>query len=390
MKLLMYGAGSVGRGFVGPLFAKAGYEIAFADVDRRIVEALNRRRGYSYTVAAEPPYDVPVTGVRGVDGADKRAVLREIASCDLMAVSIGAAALQKAAPLIALGFSLRMKENGRPLNLLICENLKDSSRLLRGWIESELPEGDRPLSRERLGLVGTAIGRMIPPAASGAEDPLRVTAEEYGFLPADKDAFVGEPPEAEGLVLCAPFSFYEERKLYLHNMGHAVSAFLGMLYGYKTIPEAVADPVVRLLVQSAMTESAAALSAKFSVPFAGVFDHAEDLLLRFGNAALGDTCERVGRDPLRKLQAGDRLAGALELCRGGGVHPIYIALGYAAALHQVTGDAGRAAEIAATAGGLAEDHAELVMKLFAALAQPPGGLLRAAERLKREMRGNIV
>ena len=391
MNLLMYGAGSIGRGFIGPLFAQAGYEAVFVDVDRRIIGALNSRRAYRYTVVTrEKSYDIEVFGVRGVDGTDEAAVIDEIASCDIMATSLGASALQKVAPVIARGFSQRMQKSGQPLNLLICENLKDSAHTLRGWLERALPEDGRALLKEKCGLVEAAIGRMVPAAPENAGDPLHITVEEYGFLPVDKDAFVCNPPDIPMLVPYSPFSFYEERKLYLHNMGHAVCAYLGMLCGFETIAEAIANSAVRLLTQSAMTESAAMLSVKYKIPFPQIFDHAEDLLMRFGNAALGDTCERVGRDPMRKIAAGDRLAGALCQCAAHGIRPVYIALGYAAALRNLTGDAVRAGEIARDTGKLGEGQAKLAAELFMLLDSPMPGILEQAERIKKKLRGDIV
>ena len=43
---------------------------------------------------------------------------------------------------------------------------------------------------------------MVPAALSGADNPLHVTVEEYGFLPADKDAFIDGLPDVKGLVPC--------------------------------------------------------------------------------------------------------------------------------------------------------------------------------------------
>ena len=385
----MYGAGSIGRGFIGPLFAQAGYEVVFVDVNHRIIDALNERKGYFYTVAEEVSYQVSVTGVRGVDGLDEMAVTNEIATCDLMATSLGSAVLQRVSPIIASGFAKRMEQTGKPLNLMICENLKDAAKALHGWLAEALPSTEKSLLDERCGLIETAIGRMVPVTPVDEKDPLHVTVEEYGFLPVDKDAFLGKLPDVQGLIPFSPFSFFEERKLYLHNMGHAICAYLGMRKGYKTIADAISDPMIHLIVQSAMTESAAMLSKKYEVPFSQIFDHAEDLLLRFRNRALNDTCERVGRDPIRKIAAGDRLAGALVRCGEYGIHPVFIALGYAAALRHLTSDTEHAATIAKEAGKLPIDGLLLVMKLMSTLDRPDSELLATVGKLKKNLRGNI-
>jgi hypothetical protein len=88
---------------------------------------------------------------------------------------------------------------------------------------------------------------MIPVAVPDAGgDPLHVTVEEYGFLPVDRAAFIGLLPDVDGLVPYTPFTFYEERKLYLHNMGHAICAYLGLRHGCATIDQAVGNPFVRI------------------------------------------------------------------------------------------------------------------------------------------------
>ena len=392
MKMLMYGAGSIGRGFIGPLFAQAGFEVVFVDISAPIVEALNKNGRYHYTVAVQPPYDVEVKGVRGVSGLDEAAVLAEIASCDIMATSLGAAVLQRVAPLIARGLVARFQTTGKPLDILICENLKNAAELLYGWLSDALPEEEQRDLAVRCGLVEAAIGRMVPVAPQTAGDPLHLSVEEYGFLPVDKDAFVGPIPKIEALVPYSPFAFYEERKLYLHNMGHAICAYLGKLRGHEYIWQAVGDPTIRVAVQSAMTESAAMLSQRYSTPFSKIFDHAEDLLLRFSNQALGDTCERVGRDPMRKLAQGDRLAGAMGLCGEWGVKPSYIALGFAAALKEVTADAAEAWRIVTEHSKLAPGDADLVMELYAPLASGEdfSRVLQLAEQMQNRLRGKNV
>jgi len=390
MKLLMYGAGSIGRGFIGPLFSNAGYEVVFVDVDRCIIEEINRRKGYNYTVAAQPPFDVRVSGVRAVDGSDEYAVIEEIAECDIMATALGAAALQKVAHLIARGISLRLKRTSQPLNILICENLKNAPGCLRGWLNDAMQESDKKFLNEKCGMIETAIGRMVPVTATEAIDPLHIVVEEYDYLPVDRDAFVGDVPEVPGLIACSPFAYYTDRKMYLHNMGHAVCAYLGIMQGYSTIADAISDPGIRILTQSAMTEAAAMLSLKYKQPFTRVYDHAEDLLLRFSNKALGDTCRRVSRNTIQKISSGERFTGALCLCREHNIYPAYIALGYASALYNITADKGKAESLARETGGLSAEQIALVMNLYCFLKQPIHDIISEVERVKYDLRGSVV
>ena len=165
-------------------------------------------------------------------------------------------------------------------------------------------------------------------------DPLRVCVEGYGFLPVDKDAFKGEIPNIKNMVPFSPFDFYLKRKLYVHNLGHATCAYLGNILGLEYIYQSIDKDEVYLIVRGAMEESARALSKKYGVELEDILLHITDLLNRFTNAALKDTCQRVGGDPVRKLSPDDRLIGSSKLALEMGITPAYITIGAAAGLRR--------------------------------------------------------
>ena len=142
------------------------------------------------------------------------------------------------------------------------------------------------------------------------------------------------------MVPFAPFDFYLKRKLYIHNMGHATCAYLGDLLGLEYIYQAIDVAEIRILVQNAMLESALALSGKYGVALGDVVLHITDLLGRFTNAALKDTCARVGGDPARKLSPDDRMIGSSALALAQGTTPAYICVGAAAGVHRYIKEAG--------------------------------------------------
>ncbi len=345
MKAVMYGAGNIGRGFVGALMSQAGYQVSFVDVDRELVNRLNAAGAYTLRVIGNEGHrDTLVTGVSAIDGNDSEAVSRAVAECGLMATAVGARILPLIAPKIARGLKLRFRQDKPELNIIICENLMDANHVLEGLIKKELTGEEQEKFDRSVGLVEASIGRMVPiqTAEMRQGDPLRVCVESYGFLPVDKDAFKGTIPGIKGLVPHSPFDFYLRRKLWLHNMGHACCAYLGMNAGKTYIYEAVADENILLLTRSAMLESAAALAGKYREPIRDLLNHMDDLLYRFSNRALGDTCARVGGDIRRKMAAEDRLIGAARLCRQEGIPPVFIALGAAGALRQYLNEEGLA------------------------------------------------
>jgi mannitol-1-phosphate 5-dehydrogenase len=130
----------------------------------------------------------------------------------------------------------------------------------------------------------------------------------------------------------APFAFYIERKLYMHNAGHAVLGYLGYQQGYEYGYEALQDAEIAAAVRGAMQESQQALEKKYGLTTGAITPYLEDALARFHNRALGDTIFRLGRDPIRKLAPNDRLIGAAFNALEQGVQPTYLIKGSAAAL----------------------------------------------------------
>jgi mannitol-1-phosphate 5-dehydrogenase len=273
-----------------------------------------------------------------------------------MATAVGARILPLIAPVIAEGIKKRFAKTRNCLNIIICENLMDADKVLEKLIKENMNDPEKGLFDERIGLVEASIGRMVPIQTAEMQDgnPLRICAEAYGFLPVDKDAFKGEIPLIEGMRPFSGFGFYIQRKLFIHNMGHAVSAYLGMLQGDEYLYQAVSRGDIRYIAQNAMLESALALSAKFAPPLQELHWHIRDLLRRFSNQALGDTCARVGSDTTRKLGPRDRLIGAIGCCREQGIQPAFISLGCAAALFRHLEEKQQPQNPEAAAGALAE------------------------------------
>ncbi len=334
-KAIMYGGGNIGRGFIGALLSHSGYEVTFIDVAEPVAKHLQEFHTYPVRyVTTEGFEDVWTPNVTAVNGNDAEAASDAIAGCDIMATAVGARILKFIVPNIVAGLRKRWAANGGPLNIIICENLMDANKVLESMLKEQLTEWECKKFDETVGLVEASIGRMVPVQTDEmkAGEPMRVCVESYGFLPVDKAAFKGEIPEIKNMVPFSPFDFYIKRKLYVHNMGHATCAYLGDLMGLSYIYESIDIPDIRILVQNAMLESAMALSGKYGVPLAEIQMHITDLLYRFTNAALKDTCQRVGGDPARKLSPDDRLIGSASLALTQGVTPAYIAVGAAAGL----------------------------------------------------------
>ena len=345
-KIVVFGAGNIGRSVVGQLFSRAGYVVVFVDIVEDLVKALNEKKTYRIEVKDQVTDTIWVENVRAVHAARTDEVAQEIANADIVATAVGVNNLPHIYRNLANGLVRRLEISRLPVNILICENVRNGSRLFREGLLSHLPR-DYPLESV-VGLVETSIGKMVPMMAEEQrkEDPLLIYAEAFNEMILDKQGFKGEILEVEGVKPEENIGAYVDRKLFIHNMGHAATAYLGYITdsGMKYIWEAIADKDIRRAVEGAMWESGKALILEYPREFNGenIKEYWEDLTRRFGNRALQDTIYRVGRDVPRKISRNDRLVGALLLEGKHSVPAPFTTLAVAAAvLFRARGDKGR-------------------------------------------------
>lgn len=340
-KAVIFGAGNIGRGFLGQLLTEAsaeasGYEVVFVEINRRLVDRLNQQGSYTLRIVDnEFRQDLTIAPVRAVDGRNGEAVAREIVGADLLATAVGVRALPQVAPVIALGIARRAEAGvGTPLNIIICENLKNASQALRAMVQEHLPGEVHGYLERKVGFVEAVIARMVPllPDEVREKDPTFIVVEPYKVLPVDRRGFKGAIPDIVGLEPREDFAAYVDRKLYLHNAGHAMLGYLGYQRGLEYGYEALDDPLIRPLLDQALDEAAQALVAEHGFDPDALRSHVADLLARFGNRPLGDTIFRLARDPIRKLGPTDRLVGGARLALEHGIEPHALSWGIAAGL----------------------------------------------------------
>lgn len=335
MKAVMYGAGNIGRGFIAQLFNLSGYETVFVDVNKDVIRMLNEDRRYPLFITDNGDYiKTEVDNVRCADGADIEAVAEEISTADIMATAVGVNILKFIAKPIAEGVKARMKKGNGPLDIIVCENKIDANIYLHDLIAQNLNDEEKAYFDANFGFVEASIGRMVPktPENISAQYPMAVCVEKFCTLPVDRDAFKGKIPEIKNMLPYAPFELFIQRKLYMHNMSHALCAYLGNLKGAEYIWQAAQDMRIRFVALGALNQSAQSLAKHHGADVADLNEHSFDLLSRYDNKLLGDTVARVGNDTKRKLSSVDRLPGAIKLAKSQGLPYDYMVMGMAAGL----------------------------------------------------------
>ena len=335
---VIYGAGNIGRGFIGQLFYESGYEIVFIDVNKNLINLLNERKEYPIKFAGEDNFqsEIIIKNIKALDASSDNInslteIARVISKADIMAVSVGVNILKLITQAVANGINKRFGDkNFKELNIIICENLINAAQIMRDGVSEYINPEYKNLYNERIGFVQASVERAVPIQTDETKDgdPLRIAADDYKYLYADKNAFKGEIPEIKNIIARSPFEYYIKRKLYVHNMGHALCAYLGDIANCEYIWQAIENPRIKKITEEAMRCSGTALEKIYGQSDG---DYTDDLLKRFANKSLGDTVLRVGVDLKRKLSPNDRIVGVYEMCITHSLPVKYMCLAIAAA-----------------------------------------------------------
>lgn len=330
-KAIQFGAGNIGRGFIGALLSKAGYHVVFADVNKEIIEKINEDKFYTIHVMDVECTEEKIENISGVISTSDD-ILKEIVEAEIITTAVGPVVLPRIAPTIAKGIQLR-KETGLKsfLNIIACENAIKASSQLEEEVKKYLNEEEVEYLEEFVGFPNCSVDRIVPPVKS--ENILDVVVERFYEWNVEEKAFKGSIPQIEGMNLADNLMAYIERKLFTLNTGHAITAYFGYLKGYNTIDESIKDEVIYDFVKKAMIESGQGLIAKYNFDEESHLKYIDKIIGRFKNPYLKDDVARVGREPLRKLNENDRLIKPLITARGFNIKTDSLLLGVGAALH---------------------------------------------------------
>jgi mannitol-1-phosphate 5-dehydrogenase len=158
-----FGAGNIGRGFIGQLLHESGYDIVFVDVRDDVVEALKTQGRYDVILADENEEHIAVDRVTALHSArDAEEVTARLAEADLVTTAVGPSILPVIAPAIAAGLVKRARLEGAPVNVIACENMIGASQALKGYVLEHVSEEERERVEEISGFPNAAVDRIVP------------------------------------------------------------------------------------------------------------------------------------------------------------------------------------------------------------------------------------
>lgn len=306
-KALHFGAGNIGRGFIGKLLSEAGYEVYFIDINEAIINGLKEKKEYTVEVVGDNSVKEIVKNVTGLFSNDIETIKEVGNEANIITTAIGPNVLPIIAKSVAEVIKVRREnENKQFLNVIACENMIKGSTFLKEKVYESLNEFDKVFADEYVAFVDSAVDRIVPPTSGEITDPTYVIVEEFYEWIVDKNQIKGDL-EITGMTKVDNLMAYLERKLFTLNTGHAITAYIGKSKGIKTVDQSILDEEVREIVLGAMKESGEVLIKRYDFDRETHYKYIDKILKRFENKYLNDDVERVGRQPIRKLGKNERL-----------------------------------------------------------------------------------
>lgn len=305
MKAVHFGAGNIGRGFIGLLLAQSGYDVCFVTRNKRKISLLQQNHSYKVTLANAAAESCVVNNVTATSIENDSAVREAMAETDLVTTAVGSRVLKHIAPRIAQGIAQRIKKHPRPLNIIACENGASSSTQLKKLVYAQLPEDLHAAADQYIAFPNTVVDRIVP--VQQHSDPTSVTVEPFYEWIVDRSAIIGALPALKGVKFVDSLTPYVERKLFSVNTGHCSGAYYGYLEGFSTIQDVMRNPRLNSKVEAVMQETGALLIRKYHFNPEQHQKYIRTILQRFSNPLLTDDVVRVGRCPIRKLSPNERL-----------------------------------------------------------------------------------
>jgi mannitol-1-phosphate 5-dehydrogenase len=179
MKAVHFGAGNIGRGFIGYLLRKSGYEVTFVDIADSLVDNINKYGEYTVITLSTTQNKEKIEDVKAVSLKDIPSLEKVVLDADLITTSLGANNLKSTGNTLKGILKKRAKTNPKPLDIIACENALMATDMLKDAIF----EGENSEFREYLdksvGFPNSAVDRIVPNVDMKKELPIDVAVEDF-------------------------------------------------------------------------------------------------------------------------------------------------------------------------------------------------------------------
>lgn len=220
VKAVHFGAGKIGRGFIGDLLHNSGYEIVFVDVNEKVNAELNKYHNYYLYIIEEGYRREEIDNVSALSPITQgEEVVQAIVDADLVTTAVLADNFPKIAGNLAKGLKARLEAGKTKINVIPCENALLCGDMLKKEIiatglitEAEVDQ--------IAAIPNTAVDRMVFGTQRDDRDGIEAGKDHELAVEVNKLVNPEELP-IKGAEYTDNLQKYLERKLYTINCGHA-------------------------------------------------------------------------------------------------------------------------------------------------------------------------
>ena len=303
-KILIYGAGAIGRGYIPWLFKDTDTKLYFVESNKSLCDKLNKVGKYKTYMTTQSGYSCYENTIEECYSPGEEFSIKY----DGAITAVGPRQI----------FDLKDNLNQLECPIIFFEN------------DSRLPEQLSSLTKSKnffFGIPDVITSNTAPENLKNKDDLSIVTENGEAF--ADESA-----KDIGGNIKYVNSDELNKQwlaKLYIHNTPHCIAAYLGSLSNSIFLHEGMCISNIYTIVKNAMLEMGEAIVNVYGLDRNFVDWYSNKELSRFSNSLLCDPITRVAREPFRKLGLTNRLIGAAQLCLRAGVKPKNIITGIMAA-----------------------------------------------------------
>ena len=321
-KILIFGAGALSLGFLGPTLIE-NYELIFCDLDikKNLIKLLQKENSYSINICYDKVVPLDISGVTGFNlsiGEEREKVEKILKSIKIVFTAVGSEGIDK-----TLNFIKNNSVKGRKEKLYVFLSENDKS-ILRKWAGK---------LGEKVKLYDTVMGRMCridysgkgyQPIGSGFKEV--IVAENFYGLPVSAEIYnqVGLKGKFWQVMSDEEFEARAYLKLFAHNGVHAYLSYLGALQGLKYFYEVGQDILsgAKILLDEEVIPAILGKYGNFLTPVE-IQKYCSQLIKRIINPVFRDTVERGIRNSLNKITPEERLIQGAKFILENGLTPEY-------------------------------------------------------------------
>jgi mannitol-1-phosphate 5-dehydrogenase len=328
-KVLIFGAGRIGRGFIGDIFNYAGYHLVFVDQAQTLIDLLNSQGVYTIVRAANENdlRRIKISDYEAYHTSQEDKLEKAVRKTDLIVIAVFPKDFEGLASQLAeLIIKRREEKPDTPLNIILATNLVHAGPIFKGYLYKNLDEEQSQYFDSHVGVVESLVIRIAPnaPEEELKKDPLTVWTNGFMEFPVESNAFRGALPLVPSFRLIEDMRAEEKRKMYTYNMCHAVLSYHGYQKRYTLLVDCLADYELSKEAEDALNEVSQALQIEYGFTEEEMNTWIAGVLQQTNNWTIGDSVVRMADDPIRKLSREDRLIGPALLCLKNNIEPIHL------------------------------------------------------------------